>query len=95
MVRIRILQKEFANAYIAQQFVDLERFSVFSKILENGTNTQPFKGVTLQPVDNSIGKAVAHVGNSRQKFAARRGKVEARLNQNVGFRHDSTKATKS
>jgi energy-coupling factor transporter ATP-binding protein EcfA2 len=75
------LQKEFGNTFIAQQFVDLERFNVFTKILENGTNAQPFKGVTLQPVDNSIGRAVAHVGNSRQKYAESRKKVETRLNR--------------
>ena len=75
------LQKEFANTFIAQQFVDLERFGVFSKILENGTNQQPFKGVTLSPMENKTGRAVAHVKNSRQKFAEPRAKVEARLNQ--------------
>jgi hypothetical protein len=74
-----VLQKEFANTFIAQQFVDLERFSVFSKILENGTNTQPFKGMTMQPVDNSVGRAVAHVGNSRRRFARNRADVETTL----------------
>jgi len=76
-----VLQKEFANAYIAQQFVDLERFSVFSKILENGANLQPFRGVTLQPVDNSVGRAVAHVSNSRQKYTEARKDVEKRLHR--------------
>jgi hypothetical protein len=76
-----VLQKEFANAFIAQQFVDLERFNVFSKILEDGTNKEPFKGTTLQPLDNSRGKAVAHIRNSRQKFAAPRIQVENKLNR--------------
>jgi hypothetical protein len=76
-----VLQKEFANAYIAQQFVDLEKFSVFTKILEDGTNKEPFKGVTLQPVDNSRGRAIAHVGSSRRKYAEPRKNVETRLNR--------------
>ena len=75
------LQKEFGNTFIAQQFVDLERFNVFTKILENGTNKEPFKGVTLRPVDYSVGRAVAHVGNSRQKYAEPRNNVETRLNR--------------
>jgi energy-coupling factor transporter ATP-binding protein EcfA2 len=74
-----VLQKEFGNTFIAQQFVDLDRFHVFSKILEDGTNTQPFKGVTLRPLDNSAGRAVAHVANSRRKFARNRAEVEAML----------------
>ena len=73
-----VLQKEFASEFAAQQFVDLERFQVFGRILENGTNTQPFKGVTLQPVDNSRGRAVAHVKNSRQRFCEQRHNVEIR-----------------
>jgi len=76
-----VLQKEFANVFIAQQFVDLERFNVFSKILENGTNLEPFKGVTLQPVKNVNGRAIAHLHNSRKKFAESRHKVEARLSR--------------
>jgi hypothetical protein len=76
-----VLQKEFANTFIAQQFVDLERFSVFTKILENGTNTQPFKGVTLQPVDNSIGGAISHVSRSRKKYTTRRSCVDTKLNR--------------
>jgi len=76
-----VLQKEFANAFIAQQFVDLERFNVFTKILENGTNQEPFKGTTLNPLDNSEGRAVAHIHNSRQKFATARMHVEQRLNR--------------
>ena len=74
-----VLQKEFANEFAAQQFVDLERFQVFGRILENGTNTQPFKGVTLQPVDNSRGRAVCHIQNSRQRYCERREDVETRL----------------
>jgi hypothetical protein len=76
-----VLQKEFGNEFVAQQFVDLERFQVLGRILENGTNTQPFKGVTLQPVDNSHGRAVAHISNSRQRFATARSHVEFKLSQ--------------
>lgn len=76
-----VLQKEFANQFIAQQFVDLERFNVFSKILENGTNLQPFKGVTLRPVDVRGRKAVEHITNSRLKHTEPRKKVEGRLNE--------------
>ena len=76
-----MLQKEFANAFNAQQFVDLERFNVLGKILEDGTSKEPFKGTTLQPLDNSTGRAVAHITNSRQKFATARKRVESKLSK--------------
>jgi hypothetical protein len=79
-----VLQKEFGNQFIAQQFVDLERFHVFTKILENGANLQPFRGVTLQPVDLSRGRAVNHVANSRLIYAELRKEVEQRLQRLTG-----------
>jgi hypothetical protein len=75
------LQKEFGNTFIAQQFVDLERFHVFAKVLEHGTNEQPFKGETLEPVNINHRKAKAHIVCSRRKFARPRRIVEAKLNQ--------------
>jgi len=74
-----VLQKEFANQFIAQQFVDLERFNVFTKILENGTNQTPFRGVTLQPLGNRLRHTARHVTRSREKFASTRSSVEAKL----------------
>jgi len=38
------MQKEFGNTFAAKQFVDLDRFAIFSKVLENGTNAEPFRG---------------------------------------------------
>lgn len=90
-----VLQKEFANVFIAQQFVDLERFNVFTKILEDGTNREPFRGVTMQPVANKHGRAVAHIGRSRQKFAEPRDQVEARLNRLAEHEKSSPSAISS
>jgi hypothetical protein len=74
-----VLQKEFANTFVAQQFVDLERFNIFCKILENGTNLQPFKGVTSQPLDMNRGKAAEHMAGSRIKHTEPRKQVEANI----------------
>jgi hypothetical protein len=78
-----VLQKEFANAYIAQQFVDLERFNIFSKILENGTNTQPFKGVTLEPVDVYNNNSPRLITRSRERFASLRITIENNLSRSI------------
>ncbi len=74
-----VLQKEFGNTFMAQQFVDLERFGVYCKILENGTNTQPFSGTTLQPLHIRDRRATAHIRHSRRKFARTRDETEAAL----------------
>jgi hypothetical protein len=80
------LQKEFGNIFISQQFVDLEGFSIFTKILENGANKEPFKGVILQPMVNTIEMAISHITRSREKYATRRNHVETRLGMS-NFRH--------
>lgn len=81
-----VLQKEFGNTFTAQQFVDLERFNVFSRILEGGTNLQPFKGVTLPPLDMSRRNAKNLIALSRLKYAEPRSQVEARLNRMLARR---------
>jgi hypothetical protein len=70
-----VMQKEFGNTFVAQQFVDLERFAIFSKVLENGANAEPFRGTTLQPVDLSRGRALWQVQNSRQRFCEQRKRI--------------------
>jgi hypothetical protein len=74
-----VMQKEFANQFIAQQFVDLEQFNVLTKILENGANQTPFRGVTLQPLGKRLRHTARHVTRSREKFASTRSSVEAKL----------------
>lgn len=76
-----VLQSGFANAFIGQQFVDLERFNVFAKVLGDGANSVPFQGVTLHSGHKRVGQRIAHITNSRRKFAVPRAKVEAALNR--------------
>jgi hypothetical protein len=73
-----VLQKEFANTFRAQQFVDLERFQVFAKILENGANLTPFNGVTSQPLTIPARKASWLLNKSRERFSTPRSIVESK-----------------
>jgi hypothetical protein len=76
-----VLEKEFAHTFRAQQFVDLARFEVIARILEDGTNREPFKGKTLAPLE-SIRTSREHLAiRSREKFATPRANVEAKLNR--------------
>jgi energy-coupling factor transporter ATP-binding protein EcfA2 len=78
-----VLQKELANTFIAQQFVDLERYNVFVKLLEKGTNQTPFKALMLEPLRNPGAQPQRLVDRSRERFAARRADVESKLNRAV------------
>lgn len=75
------LQNEFGRTFVAEQFSDLEKFEVIARILENGTNMVPFKGATLQPINNYIGHRNKIVKRVREKFAVTREEVESKLNR--------------
>jgi hypothetical protein len=74
-----VLHNEFGRTHIAQQFVDLDRYEVIARLLENGKNSEPFKGITLPPIDGAIGEPGKLIASSRRKFALSRRDVEHRL----------------
>jgi energy-coupling factor transporter ATP-binding protein EcfA2 len=76
-----VLQAEFGNEFAAQQLVDLERYEVIIKLLANGTNTQPFRGKTLPPLENRVGRRENLISRSRERFASPRAVVENKLNR--------------
>jgi hypothetical protein len=78
-----VLQKEFANSHTAQQFVDLERFELIARVLQNGANTPPFKGKTLQPLANTGQSPEQLLTRARRRFTVRRSSVESKLNRFV------------
>jgi hypothetical protein len=76
-----VLAKQFGNTFLPQQFVDLDRFAVFVKLLENGSDQTPFRGMTLHPLATHSGRRQKLIDRSRRRFAARRSVVEARLHR--------------
>ena len=76
-----VLQAEFGNEFMAQQLVDLDRYEVIIKLLEDGTNTQPFRAKTLPPLDNRVGRRENLIARSRERFSAPRAVVEDKLNR--------------
>src|SRR2546421_13036396 len=73
------LQKEFGPNHIPQQFVDLEKFEVLVRLFEDGTNTTPFKGVTLEPLSNGGASGPKLEARSQGRFATDRALLEAKL----------------
>ena len=74
-----VLQNEFGRTHSAQQFVDLDRYEIVARLLEDGKNSQPFNAMTLPPIEPSGVYANKLIATSRRKFSAPRERVEARL----------------
>ena len=79
-----VLVKEFGNEFPAQVFVDLNRYEILVKLLEDGTNTPPFRARTLGPLQNRVGRKTKLVVRSRERFATPRAVVENKLNRWLG-----------
>jgi len=76
-----VLQAEFGNEFAAQQLVDLDRYEVVIKLLESGTNRQPFRAKTFAPLENRVGRREKLIACSRERFATSRAGVEEKLNR--------------
>ena len=74
-----VLAREFGDTFPSTNFVDLERYEVLVKLMENGTNLQPFRARTLAPIEVRIGKRDKLIARSREKYAASRTEVEAKI----------------
>ncbi len=74
------LHQEFGSTHVAQQFVDLEKFEILIRLMEDGANREPFRGKTLAPVGNAFGAPAKLIARSRERFATKRAEVERKLN---------------
>jgi len=74
-----VLETEFGRSHVAKQFVDLEKFEVIARPLENGTNVEPFRGRTLESLGKNAGQRAKLIARSRRRFASTRMAVEQRL----------------
>ena len=76
-----VLKAEFGSEFEAQQFVDLNRYEIVVKLLEEGTNLQPFRAMTLAPIENRVGRQEKLIARSRERFATPKQNVVDRLNK--------------
>ena len=74
-----VLKKEFGLAYAAQHFVDLDQYEILVKSLSEGVPTEPFRGKSLSPIENCIGRRSKLVHHSRHRFSSQRATVEEKL----------------
>ncbi len=76
-----VLEKEFGEDFRAQQFVDLDRYEVIVRLLQNGENLPPFHAKTLAPLEKHTGRREKLIALSRERFATPRAVVEDKLNR--------------
>ena len=74
-----VLEKEFGKTYPASALADLERYEAVVKLLEDGTNREPFRARMLPPVENRVGRKEKLIARSRERFAVPRASVEEKL----------------
>jgi hypothetical protein len=74
-----VLRDEFGHEFAEQQLVDLDRFELVVKLLEDGTNRTPFRAQSLAPLENRVGRRERLIARSRERFAMPRAEVEGRL----------------
>ncbi|HEX8077375.1 MAG TPA: type IV secretory system conjugative DNA transfer family protein, partial [Chthoniobacterales bacterium] len=75
------MRSEFADAYVASQFVDLGKFEMFVRLFQDGAVHEPFRARALPPIENHLGRPAKLIGRSREKYATSRATVEAKLNR--------------
>jgi hypothetical protein len=74
-----ILEKEFGKTFSASTLADLDRYEAVVKLLEDGTNRQPFRATMLPPLNGPVGRKDKLIARSRERFATPRAIVEDRL----------------
>jgi type IV secretory pathway TraG/TraD family ATPase VirD4 len=76
-----IMAKEFGNEVSATAIADLDKFEAVVKLLEDGSNLQPFRAKMLPPIGTWYGRKNILISHSRQRFAILRSVIEAKLNR--------------
>ena len=74
-----LLEKEFGKAFPAAAIADLNRYEAIVKLLENGTNREPFRAKMFPPFENRIARKNKLIMRSRERFSMKRSVIEDRL----------------
>jgi hypothetical protein len=76
-----IMEREFGKTIPAHALADLNRFEAVVKLLEDGTNAEPFRAQMLPPLENRVGRSDKLIALSRERFATPRAIIEEKLNR--------------
>ena len=76
-----VMEKEFGNTFPASVLADLNRYEAVVKLLEDGTNREPFRAKMLPPLENQTGRKNKLIALSRDRFAIPRAVINNRINR--------------
>jgi len=76
-----VIEKEFGETFPASALADLDRYEAVVKLLEDGTNREPFRAKMLPPLENRLCRKDKLIAWSRERFATPRVVVEDKMNR--------------
>lgn len=78
-----ILARELNRTYNANEFTGLKNHRICAKLMNKGIHTEPFWAETLPPVGKHHGRRETLIRRSREKYAADRAVIEAKLHRYI------------
>jgi hypothetical protein len=87
-----LLERAFAPDVGAAQFLNLQRYHIWARILENDLPGVPFEGTTLRPTLGRYGQREAILKASRARYARPRATVEEKIRRFLGTQKPAVKA---
>lgn len=76
-----VMEKEFGNTIPASVLSDLNRYEAVVKLLDDGTNKEPFRARMLPPLENRVGRRDKLIAHSRMCFSMQRPVIEDKLHR--------------
>lgn len=73
------LRREFGNSQAAESFVGLDRFQIMARLADDGKTREPFRAITVPPLECRQGRRAKLIARSREKYASRRAVVESKI----------------
>jgi hypothetical protein len=73
------MENEFGKIIPASALADLARYEAVVKLLEDGTNREPFRAKMLPPLENRIGRTEKLIALSRERFSTGRAVIEEKI----------------
>lgn len=80
----QLMAQEFGGSVSTNMLVDLDRYQMVVKLMQNGANLEPFRGQSLAPTQTKVGNPEKLLTRSREKYSAQRYDVESKLNRWLG-----------
>ena len=74
-----VLEKEFGKSFSAAAIADLGRYEIIAKLLDGGSNLEPFRAKTFSPMQPTGGNKAGLVARSRERFAMHRAIIAEKL----------------